>query len=319
LVISRPWCKYACPYGAMLGLFNKIRLFKIRRNESTCAYCSKCDSSCPMNIDISKKEAITDVRCISCYECTSEINCPEKDTVNLSDKKGTIQIRSLIMAIIVPTVIFGGISATIAADVWQTTSSKKLESRESSGKYNPADIRGSYTFSELSDLYGIELKVFYEAFGISEGTDGAVMKVKDLEAMHANSGAEIGTESVQAFVSMYRNFTMPLGDAMIPKRAAELILQENPYLTEEQKVYIDTHTVDIGQPITGVTLPEKEKFAVTGTTTFQELLDSGVDKEEIEAVLGRSMPVSNQIIKDFCIEAGLTFSEVKGKLNLLFE
>ncbi len=87
LFVERPWCKYACPYGALLGLFNKVRIFKIRRNPATCIACNKCDRACPMNIQVSEMEVVKDVQCISCLECTSENQCPVADTVNL-------QIRS---------------------------------------------------------------------------------------------------------------------------------------------------------------------------------------------------------------------------------
>ena len=32
LFVERPWCKYFCPYGAFLGIFNPIRIFKVRRS-----------------------------------------------------------------------------------------------------------------------------------------------------------------------------------------------------------------------------------------------------------------------------------------------
>lgn len=81
LFMERPWCKYACPYGALLGLSNKISIFKIRRSATTCISCHACDRSCPMNLDVSKKETVKDTQCIRCYECTSEISCPVPNTV----------------------------------------------------------------------------------------------------------------------------------------------------------------------------------------------------------------------------------------------
>ncbi len=83
LFIGRPWCKYACPYGALLGVFNKFRIFKIRRNTSTCIACGKCSASCPMNIDVAHKETVRDMQCISCLECTSEKSCPVQGTVEM--------------------------------------------------------------------------------------------------------------------------------------------------------------------------------------------------------------------------------------------
>lgn len=82
LVIERPWCKYACPYGAFLGIFNLFRIFKIRRSPSTCINCKACDKACPMNIKVSEKNIVLNHQCISCMKCTSEDACPIKDTVD---------------------------------------------------------------------------------------------------------------------------------------------------------------------------------------------------------------------------------------------
>jgi len=84
LFIERPWCKYTCPFGALLGLANIIRIFKIRRNKNTCIDCQKCDATCPMNIEISGQTSIKDPRCISCLNCTSQNVCPIPQTVELS-------------------------------------------------------------------------------------------------------------------------------------------------------------------------------------------------------------------------------------------
>jgi len=84
LFIERPWCKYVCPYGALLGLFNLVRIFKIRRNISSCIDCKLCDRNCPMNISISTHEVVRDHQCISCMNCTSEQFCPVTNTVDFA-------------------------------------------------------------------------------------------------------------------------------------------------------------------------------------------------------------------------------------------
>jgi len=79
--VERPWCKYACPYGAVLGLTNLIRIFGIRRNENTCKADGACSILCPMNIPVDSKTVVRDHQCISCLECTSEAVCPVARTV----------------------------------------------------------------------------------------------------------------------------------------------------------------------------------------------------------------------------------------------
>ena len=89
LFVERPWCKYACPYGALLGIFNLFRIFKIKRNPSSCISCGKCNRACPMNIKVQDKTVVRDHQCISCLECTStDGTCPVENTVLLTAKGG---------------------------------------------------------------------------------------------------------------------------------------------------------------------------------------------------------------------------------------
>jgi len=83
LFIERAWCKYACPFGALIGITNKFRIFKIRRNTSTCIDCGLCTKACPMNIDVQAKTVISDHQCISCMACASEVSCPVNETIEL--------------------------------------------------------------------------------------------------------------------------------------------------------------------------------------------------------------------------------------------
>ncbi len=84
LFVERPWCKYACPYGALLGIFNLFRIFQIRRNAGICELDGACDRACPMNIKVSHHTIIRDHQCISCMECTTEASCPFAGVVEFS-------------------------------------------------------------------------------------------------------------------------------------------------------------------------------------------------------------------------------------------
>lgn len=83
LFVERPFCKYACPYGAFQGIFNLFRIFGIRRNAPTCISCKACSRACPMNIEVATAKVVRDHQCISCLECTSEIACPVPSTVEM--------------------------------------------------------------------------------------------------------------------------------------------------------------------------------------------------------------------------------------------
>ncbi|WKY48775.1 4Fe-4S binding protein [Eubacteriaceae bacterium ES3] len=124
LFVERPWCKYACPYGAILGLFNKIRIFKLKRNTDTCIDCKKCTRICPMQINVCQNEIVSNLNCISCMKCTSSANCPKTDTLDLqiAAKNNVVKIKPAILSFIVFLIIFGGIFATTALGFWETSS-----------------------------------------------------------------------------------------------------------------------------------------------------------------------------------------------------
>lgn len=90
LAAERPFCKYACPYGAFQGIFNLFRVFGIRRRAETCVSCHACTKACPMNIEVEAETLVRDHQCISCLKCTSEAACPVPATVELASA-GTVE------------------------------------------------------------------------------------------------------------------------------------------------------------------------------------------------------------------------------------
>jgi len=67
LFISRPFCRYLCPLGAIYGLMNRIALVQLVPEPDNCVHCGKCESVCPMGID--PKTQFHSTECIRCGRC----------------------------------------------------------------------------------------------------------------------------------------------------------------------------------------------------------------------------------------------------------
>ncbi len=250
LWIERPWCKYLCPYGALLGLFNHIRIFSIRRNKESCISCGKCNHACPMNLDIQRSHTVRDTQCISCMMCTSEQMCPVEDTVSLSASlQGKMRVKTRAVAIITFVVIFGGIIVASQLNLWATSNDRNgsgnKESMDVSQEVVYEDvsaIRGSSTFYEISEGFEIDLNVLQSAFVPSQALD-ANMKVKDLESLYEEGDVEIGRGSVQLFVAFYKGLTIETAESYLPESAASILLEDQVGLSEDRAQYVKEHTV----------------------------------------------------------------------------
>ncbi len=66
LIISRPFCRYICPYGAVLTIFSKFSIYKIKAKEG-CKNCTHCDREC--ETDAITKRIVVQSECIRCKKC----------------------------------------------------------------------------------------------------------------------------------------------------------------------------------------------------------------------------------------------------------
>jgi polyferredoxin len=76
------WCRFLCPYGALLGLTSWLSPTRIRRNTETCIDCAKCAKVCPSALPVHKLVQIRSVECTGCLECVAV--CPAQDALAMS-------------------------------------------------------------------------------------------------------------------------------------------------------------------------------------------------------------------------------------------
>ncbi len=82
LFIKNFWCRYLCPYGALMGLAAIFSPTKIRRNPDRCIDCAKCAKACPALLKVDKLVNIRSAECMACMECVAV--CPAEGALQMS-------------------------------------------------------------------------------------------------------------------------------------------------------------------------------------------------------------------------------------------
>ncbi len=71
------WCRYLCPYGALLGILGRLAPLKVTRDDATCTDCRKCTKACPARLPVHAMLRVASVECSSCQDCVAV--CPVKE------------------------------------------------------------------------------------------------------------------------------------------------------------------------------------------------------------------------------------------------
>ena len=82
LFIERPFCRYACPLGAVQSLAGKLSPIAVQRDASACLDCDLCNNACPMAIPVNTRTRVTDTSCTGCLECVGA--CPSQDGLTVT-------------------------------------------------------------------------------------------------------------------------------------------------------------------------------------------------------------------------------------------
>lgn len=106
--VQMAWCRYLCPYGALLGLVSLLSPTKISRDERICIRCGLCSKRCPAWLPVMQLRTVRSCECYGCFRCVH--NCPAP---------GAVEMR-LLRRLIVPSAVFGVVLVLLfaAADIY---------------------------------------------------------------------------------------------------------------------------------------------------------------------------------------------------------
>jgi len=76
------WCRYLCPYGALMGAVSAASPLGIRRDTGLCIDCGKCTKACPAALPVDRLVSIRSAECTGCLECVAA--CPAAGALSLA-------------------------------------------------------------------------------------------------------------------------------------------------------------------------------------------------------------------------------------------
>jgi len=112
------WCRYLCPYGALLGLLSLLSPVKVRRDAGGCTGCQACSRSCPQQIAIHRCTTVRSQECTACLTCISR--CPESGVLSLRAALIRRPLPTWSFALLVIGLFAAGVSAGMLSGHWQT-------------------------------------------------------------------------------------------------------------------------------------------------------------------------------------------------------
>jgi len=111
------WCRYLCPYGALLGVLALASPVAVKRQQSYCIDCKKCDQACPNALRVSNMKRVYSPECVGCLNCVDV--CPKEKALEI--RLGKWSISSRVFGAMVMAIFFGIILWAKTYGYWETS------------------------------------------------------------------------------------------------------------------------------------------------------------------------------------------------------
>jgi polyferredoxin len=117
--IKNFWCRFLCPYGALLGIVGWFSPLKVTRNNSTCIDCELCTKVCPADIKVHAAKRVMSDECMNCLACVQI--CPVKNTLDLRVPVTKTRVPNLVFGLLLVGVFVAITGFAMLTGHWQNS------------------------------------------------------------------------------------------------------------------------------------------------------------------------------------------------------
>lgn len=125
ITLRNPFCRFVCPYGALLGLVSLASPLAVERDQKKCVSCGVCSQVCPSRIDVMHAKRVNSPECLGCWRCIS--HCRVHTALSMR-VLGNVALPGIVFALLVVLLFWGGTSIGKVTGHWE-------------GVVTPADYR----------------------------------------------------------------------------------------------------------------------------------------------------------------------------------
>lgn len=118
IFIQNFWCRYLCPYGALMGLAALASPLRIRRTPEACIDCAKCAKACPSRLPVDRLVQIRSAECLGCMECVAA--CPAEGALDMAVVATRRGIPPAMMAALVLALFVGVVGLAKLTGHWDS-------------------------------------------------------------------------------------------------------------------------------------------------------------------------------------------------------